>query len=146
MLINSLRFLIAIAILAPVSYLDIKYRSVGNIYWLITGTIALPLLLINSTINELVFVGIAVIISYVFYIAKEMRAADTKAIWAFALLLPCRPFTPLIPIFPSYVFPIVLLMSSLLLAIFFSLITKKKHLPFITFILLGLIFSAIFIG
>jgi len=148
---NIIRLYFAFIILALASYQDIRYRKVKNIYWILMGVIAIPFLFLNTEAKALPPIFLTVVLSYALYLLKEMRAADTKAIWALALLLPEQPFIakglPLFSVFhPPDLFPFILMLNALLLATIYTWITKNKKLPFIPFLLAGLIFSLVIFG
>jgi len=148
---DIIRLCFAFIILALASYQDIRHRKVKNIYWIVMALIAIPLLLFTTEARPLVSIILTIIVSYALYLLKEMRAADTKAIWALALLLPEQPFIakglPLFTVFhPPDLFPFILMLNALLLATIYTWITKKKKLPFIPFLLVGLIFSLVVLG
>ena len=148
---DIIRLFFAFTILALASYQDIRYRKVKNIYWITMAIIAIPFLFLNTEARALTSIFLTVGLSYALYLLKEMRAADTKAIWALALLLPEQPFIakglPLFTVFhPPDLFPFIIMMDALLLATIYAWITKNKKLPFIPFLLAGLIFSLVVLG
>ena len=148
---DIIRLYFAFIILALASYQDIRYRKVKNIYWIVMAVIAIPFLFLNTEARALPSIFLTVGLSYALYLLKEMRAADTKAIWALALLLPEQPFIakglPLLTIFHSPdLFPFIVMMNALLLATIYSWTTKKKKLPFIPFLLAGLVFFLVVFG
>ncbi len=97
-LLNIFRFITGILLLSYASYTDIKTRRASNILWLIMGSIAVILLIIQYfTIgfkNPYYLIFIPVMIGLV-YLLFQMRiifgGADAKALMAIAILVPLEP-------------------------------------------------------
>ena len=97
-LLNIFRFITGILLLSYASYTDIKTRRASNILWLIMGSIAVILLIIQySTVgfkNPYYLIFIPVMIGLV-YLLFQMRiifgGADAKALMAIAILVPLEP-------------------------------------------------------
>ncbi len=104
-LLNALRFIVGIFILAFASYTDIKTRKAPNILWVIMGAIGGSFLIIqyflmdlSGQIYYLLFIPIMILIMYVlFQIRLIFGGADAKALMALAILV---PFVPTIYQFP----------------------------------------------
>ncbi len=99
--LDTIRFIAGVSILAYASYTDIKTRRAPNILWLILGGLGLILLcieffLVEGFINQwiyLVFIPIIIGIVYVFFQLRLIfGGADAKAIMALAILVPFEPF------------------------------------------------------
>lgn len=97
-LINIFRFITGILILTYASYTDIRTRRASNMLWLIMGSIAGILLIVQYFIEGfnnpyyLIFIPIMIGLVYVLF---QMRiifgGADAKALMAIAILVPLEP-------------------------------------------------------
>ena len=92
------RLIIGITILGYASYTDIKTRKASNINWLVMGSIAAILLLLQylivgfDNLYYLLFIPIMIILIYVlFQLRLIFGGADAKALMAIAILLPLQP-------------------------------------------------------
>jgi preflagellin peptidase FlaK len=110
-ILDTIRFVAGISILAYACYTDIKIRRAPNVLWLILGGLGVILLgaeffltnrLFDYTIY-LVFIPVIIGIVYVFFQLRLIfGGADAKAIMAIAILV---PFQPLFFGFPVYYSP-----------------------------------------
>lgn len=145
-LINIFRLAIGILILTYASYTDIKTRRASNILWLIMGSIAGILLLIQYfTIGfqnpyHLLFIPIMIGLVYALF---QMRiifgGADAKALMAIAILVPFEPAIAEFPIWKGSFMPfswsifqnslIIFLLIPLCLLIF-NIIKRNIQLPY----------------
>ncbi len=97
-LLNIIRFVTGILILTYASYTDIRTRRASNMLWLIMGSIAVILLIVQySTVgfdNPYYLIFIPIMIGLV-YLLFQMRiifgGADAKALMAIAILAPLEP-------------------------------------------------------
>ena len=111
-LLNIIRFLTGVLILTYASYTDIKTRQASNKLWLIMGTIAVILLIVqNFNVgfeNPYFLIFIPVMIGIV-YLLFQMRiifgGADAKALMAIAILVPFEPFISEFPIYKGSFMP-----------------------------------------
>jgi len=113
------RFLIGAAILAYAAYSDVKHREARDILWVAMGAIGVVLLVVErpDTTTTLVSMAISFPFAFLLYIVG-MGGADVKALWAITLLIPLPPHS--MPFFPPliFVFPLVVLLNSLILIVF----------------------------
>mgnify|MGYP006274278729 CR=1 FL=1 len=110
-ILDTIRFVAGISILAYACYTDIKTRRAPNVLWLILGGLGVIFLgaeffltnrLFDYTIY-LVFIPVIIGIVYVFFQLRLIfGGADAKAIMAIAILV---PFQPLFFGFPVYYSP-----------------------------------------
>lgn len=133
--IDILKFLIGIALLSYAAYKDLKYREAENWIWL---AIAIPgiffiFLNLDKILLSAISIAISIIIAFFLY-AFGMGGADAKAIMAISIL---NPLPPALSIFhsPQFVFPLTVLINSLLLIIplpiaFFIYNVMKKNIEF----------------
>ena len=111
-LINIFRFITGILILTYASYTDIKTRRASNMLWLIMGSIAGILLIVQYfTVGfknpyHLIFIPIMIGLVYVLF---QMRiifgGADAKALMAIAILVPLEPTIAKFPIWKGSFMP-----------------------------------------
>ena len=134
-MIDLFRFAVGIAILSYAAYSDFKYREASDKLWLIMGGIGILLLAIEGTDLQKVAISIAVsfplaLLLYFF----GMGGADVKAMWGIALLSPLPPnFSYFVS--PIFIFPLTVLINSLLLIVFLPIVflfynAKRKNLEF----------------
>ena len=145
-LINIFRFITGILILTYASYTDVKTRRASNMLWLIMGSIA-GILLIVQYFTEgfenpyyLIFIPIMIGLVYVLF---QMRVifggADAKAIMAIAILVPVEPSIAELPIWKGSFMPfswsifqnslIIFLLIPLSLLVF-NIIKRDIKFPF----------------
>ncbi|KAA0014892.1 MAG: hypothetical protein FE041_01375 [Thermoplasmata archaeon] len=144
MIIDAIRLIVGGTILSYASYTDCKYREASNKLWIIMACIGIPLLFFYSdSLTVALSIIISFLLGFILYLFG-MGGADTKAIWAIAILSPLSPqnFFPLaeFPVgnFPAFlinIFPLTVLVNSLLLIlplplIFFFYNLWKKHIEF----------------
>ena len=111
-LINIFRFIIGILILTYASYTDIKTRRASNMLWVIMGSIACILLIVQYFTegfkNPYYLIFIPVMIGLV-YVLFQMRiifgGADAKALMAIAILVPIEPSIAEFPIYKGSFMP-----------------------------------------
>ncbi len=115
---DIIRFGVGVAILSYASYTDLKYREASNKLWLIMGMIGAILLLCNFNNLALISIAISFPIAFLLYFFG-MGGADVKAMWGIAVLSPLPPNIYGLPIFKPiiFVFPLIILINSLLLFI-----------------------------
>lgn len=112
MLIDIVRFIAGVSILAYASYTDIKTRRAPNMLWLILGSIGGILLVIQylttgfENLYYLLFIPIMIGLVYVLF---QMRlifgGADAKALMAIAILVPFEPLIADFPIWKGSIMP-----------------------------------------
>lgn len=146
-----IRLTIAFLILGLASYFDITKRKAENVIWLVAGGIAVPLLVFDMDIAAVGSIVVVVLVSLAFYRWGEMRGGDVKAVWSLALLLPKQPYIFGLPVInisalPWGMFPLAIMMNALILSWVWTAATKRKTLPFMPFLLTGLILSLTIIG
>jgi len=98
-IIDTIRFIAGISILAYASYTDIKTRRAPNILWIILGGLGLVLLAVEFLLigfgNQLIYLAFIPIIIVIVYVFFQLRlifgGADAKAIMAIAILVPFEP-------------------------------------------------------
>ncbi|HHF56691.1 MAG TPA: A24 family peptidase [Thermoplasmatales archaeon] len=117
-MIDLIRLFVGIAILGYAAYTDIKIREASNKLWLVMGSIGIILLLIEKPNATLIAISMAVTIPFSFMLYLfGMGGADVKAMWAIALLAPLPPSTAYYSP-PFFIFPLTVLINSLLLIVF----------------------------
>jgi preflagellin peptidase FlaK len=97
-ILNEIRLITGIVLLAYASYTDVKTRRAANMLWVIMAVIGAILLLVQyldggfPNIWYLVFIPIMIALMYLFF---QMRllfgGADAKALMALAILVPIQP-------------------------------------------------------
>ena len=105
-ILDIIRFVTGILILFYASYTDIRTRRASNYLWIIMGTIAVILLIVQYFIvgfnNSYYLIFIPIMIGLV-YLLFQMRiifgGADAMALMAIAILIPIEP---VIAGFPTY--------------------------------------------
>ncbi|KAA0002781.1 MAG: hypothetical protein FE044_02480 [Thermoplasmata archaeon] len=111
---DIIKFAIAFPLLLYAAYSDIKKREADNWIWIFIGVAGAFFLFFNKNyFLEAISIAISIPIAFLLYIFG-MGGADAKAIMAIALL---NPLPPSITIFhsPQFVFPLTVLINSLLL-------------------------------
>ena len=111
---DIIKFAIAFPLLLYAAYSDIKKREADNWIWIFIGITGAFFLFFNKNyFLEAISIAISIPIAFLLYIFG-MGGADAKAIMAIALL---NPLPPSITIFhsPQFVFPLTVLINSLLL-------------------------------
>ncbi len=117
-MIDIIRLIVGATILGYAAYTDIKTREASNKLWLIMGSIGLVLLVIEQPDAFAVAISMAVIIPFSFLLYLfGMGGADVKAMWAIAVLAPLPPSIAFFPP-PFFIFPLTVLINSLLLIVF----------------------------
>ena len=129
-ILDIIRLVTGISILFYASYTDIKIRQASNKLWLIMGSIAIILLIIQYiTIgfeNYFYLLFIPVMIGLV-YLLFQLRiifgGADAKAIMAIAILVPLEPLFFQFPFFRGGFMPFswVIFQNSLIIFLFIPL-------------------------
>lgn len=97
-LLDCIRLITGVILLAYASYTDIKTRRAANILWIIMAVVGVVLLIIHyiavgfQNIWYLVFIPLMIALMYLFF---QMRllfgGADAKALMALAILVPIQP-------------------------------------------------------
>ncbi len=137
---DLIKFAIAFPLLLYAAYSDIKKREADNWIWLAMGVAGLAFLLFDH--KNLTFIAISIAISipiaFLLYIFG-MGGADAKAIMAISLLNPLPPSTTLFQS-PQFVFPVTVLINSLLLILpmplvflFYNIAKKEAEFPYAFF-------------
>ncbi len=108
-ILNAIRLITGIVLLAYASYTDVKTRRAANILWVIMAIVGAILLLIQyldggfPNVWYLVFIPIMIALMYLFF---QMRllfgGADAKALMALAILVPIQPIMGDLPIWSSF--------------------------------------------
>ena len=99
MIIDAIRLIVGGTILSYASYTDCKYREASNKLWIIMACIGIPLLFFYSdSLTVALSIIISFLLGFILYLFG-MGGADTKAIWAIAILSPLSPqnFFPFVP-------------------------------------------------
>lgn len=111
-ILNSLRLITGVVILAYASYTDIKTRRASNYLWVIMGLIGAILLVIQyftigfENIFILIFIPIMIgLVFLLFQMGLIFGGADAKALMAIAILVPIAPLIYDIPIFKLSIMP-----------------------------------------
>jgi len=143
-LLDSIRLIIGVSILAYASYSDMKTRRAANILWIILAAIGLILLLIQfvlfgfENMLYLIFVPIMIGLMYVLF---QMRlifgGADAKALMSLAVLAPFQPVIgefPLLGIsfmpFPWTIFSNAVIMFLIIPLSLFLVNLARRHVEF----------------
>ena len=147
--LDLLRFIVGIIILSIGAYTDLKYREASNKLWVILGTVAGIILVIDfyqNGINPLkIFLMIfMIILAYVLFQLHVIGGADAKAIMCLSILIPFFVFDVLfISCIVSLLFvPVIVLFKR----ISFKEVMVGYSFPFLVSILLGFILSFILSG
>ena len=129
-ILNIIRFAIGVLILFYASYTDIKIRQASNKLWLIIGSIAIILLIVQYfTVgfeNQYYLLFIPIMIGLVFLLF-QMRiifgGADAKALMAIAILAPIEPSFADFPIIKGAFMPFswTIFQNSLIIFLFIPL-------------------------
>jgi len=108
-ILNIIRLITGVVLLAYTSYTDIKTRRASNILWVIMGIVGAILLVIQyldggfPNIWYLAFIPIMIGLMYLFF---QMRllfgGADAKALMALAILVPIQPVIEGFPLWKPY--------------------------------------------
>jgi len=108
-LLDGIRLIIGIILLAYASYTDIKTRRAPNILWVIMAIVGVVLLIIQyieggyPNIWYLIFIPAMIGLMYLFF---QMRllfgGADAKALMALAILVPIQPLIGAFPLWISF--------------------------------------------
>jgi len=111
-LISIFRFITGILILTYASYTDIRTRRASNMLWIIMGSIAVILLIVQYLTEgfnnpyHLIFIPIMIGLVYLLF---QMRiifgGADAKALMAIAILVPFEPSIAEFPIWKGSFMP-----------------------------------------
>ena len=138
MQLDAIKFAIGVAILSIASYTDIRRREADDKLWLVMGSIGIFLLFFSNydLIKTAISIAFSIPFSFLLYLF-EFGGADVKAMWAIALLSPLPPKFYQFPLFssPIFIFPLTVLLNSLLLflplpLIFFFYNLYKKNIEF----------------
>jgi len=137
---DIIKFALALPFLSYAAYCDIKKREADNWIWLIIGIAGFLFLLFyhQNFVFIVISIAISIPIALLLYIFG-MGGADAKAMMAISLLNPLPPSTTLFHS-PQFVFPLTVLINSLLLILplpllFFSYnaIKRNVELPYAFF-------------
>ena len=111
-ILDSLRLIIGVTILAYASYTDIKTRMASNYLWVIMGLLGTILLLTHyflvgfENIYMLAFIPIMIVLVYVFFQLRLIfGGADAKALMALAILVPIQPNINELPMWGQSLMP-----------------------------------------
>ncbi len=111
-ILDSLRLIIGVIILAYASYTDIKTRRASNYLWIIMGglggilLVAHYLLVDFENIYLLIFIPIMIGLVYLlFQLRLIFGGADAKALMAIAILVPLQPNIEGLPIWSGSIMP-----------------------------------------
>ena len=111
-ILDSLRLIIGVTILAYASYTDIKTRMASNYLWVIMGLLGAILLLTHyflvgfENIYMLAFIPIMIVLVYVFFQLRLIfGGADAKALMALAILVPIQPNINELPMWGQSLMP-----------------------------------------
>lgn len=105
-IIDIIRLLTGVIILAYASYTDIKTRRAANYLWVIIAIIGIALLIIQTlaiglpNIYYLLLIPALIILFYVlFQLRLIFGGADAKALMSLAILVPLKPSIEIFPLF-----------------------------------------------
>jgi len=143
-LLDSIRLIIGVGILAYASYSDMKTRRAANILWVILAATGLILLLIQyvlfgfENVLYLIFVPVMIGLMYVLF---QMRlifgGADAKALMSLAVLAPFQPVIGEFPLlgtsfmpFPWTIFSNAVIMFLIIPLSLFFLNLAQRHVEF----------------
>ncbi len=111
-ILDSLRLIIGVTILAYASYTDIKTRMASNYLWVIMGLLGTVLLLTHyflvgfDNIYMLLFIPVMIGLVYLFFQLRLIfGGADAKALMALAILVPVQPNINNLPIWGESLMP-----------------------------------------
>ena len=128
---DIIKFAIAFPLLFYAAYSDVKRREAENWIWIVMGIAGLPFLIFSKNLFlSIISISVSIPIAFLLYIFG-MGGADAKAIMAISLL---NPLPPSCSIFhsPQFIFPVTVLINSLLLILplpllFFVYNAKRKN-------------------
>jgi preflagellin peptidase FlaK len=110
--IDIFRFITGVVILLYASYTDIKTRRASNVLWLIMGTVAGILLIVQyftEGFNNIYYIAFIPVMIGLLYLLFQMRiifgGADAKALMAIAILVPIEPSIIELPIYKGSFMP-----------------------------------------
>ena len=115
-ILDSLRLIIGVIILAYASYTDIKTRRASNYLWVIMAILAVIILVVHVFLMPseefelykyyLLFIPIMIVLVYLlFQLRLIFGGADAKALMALAILVPFQPNIYDIPIQSGSIMP-----------------------------------------
>lgn len=111
-ILDSLRLIVGVLILAYASYTDIKTRKASNYLWIIMGTIGAILLIVQyftldfENIYLLIFIPVMIGLVYLlFQLGLIFGGADAKALMAIAILVPLSPLIYDLPVWNMSLMP-----------------------------------------
>ena len=111
---DIIKFAIAFPLLLYAAHSDIKKREADNWIWVFIGVAGIFFLFFNKNYFLVtISIAISIPVAFLLYIFG-MGGADAKAIMAIALLNPLPPSTTIFHS-PQFVFPVTVLINSLLL-------------------------------
>jgi len=131
---DIIKFSIALPLLFYAAYSDVKKREADNWIWLVIAIPGIIFLILDRNMLSILSILISIPIAFLLYIFG-MGGADAKAIMALAIL---NPLPPSISIFhsPQFIFPLTILINSLLLILplpilffFYNVFKKNVELP-----------------
>jgi len=141
-LLDITRLIIGIVILGYASFTDIKIRRASNVLWIIMGSSAIILLIIQyftigfgDKTNYLIFIPIMIALMYVlFQLRLIFGGADAKALMAIAILVPLQPTISQFPLWGESYMPAswfifsnsVILFLFIPLSLFIYNVTKRN--------------------
>ena len=138
--IDVAKFIIGMLLLSYSSYQDLKYREADNWIWIVIALAGIFFIFfdLRKWLPILISISISVTIAFLLYLFG-MGGADSKALMSLSFL---NPLPPSFSIFhsPIFIFPITILINSLLLIlplpIFFfiyNLYKKNAEFPYCFF-------------
>ncbi len=140
---EEIKFLIGLSLFLYASYRDLKEREIDNWVWIVmasTGAIFLIFDILNG--ENLAMVAISMAVSFILafsLLVFGMGGADSKAMMALAILMPLPPSFSIIHS-PIFIFPLTVLMDSLLLILplpllflLYNLIRRDFEFPYALF-------------
>jgi len=133
--IDTIKFVISFPFLLYAAYSDIKTRKADNWIWIAIAIPGFIFLFMEKNILAIISIIISVIIAFLLYIFG-MGGADAKAIMAISIMNPLPPSTMIFSS-PQFVFPVTILINSLLLILplplfllIYNAIHKNIELPY----------------
>jgi len=137
--IDALRFVIAFPLLLYAAYSDIKKREADNWIWIVMALFGIPFIIWEKNLfMTAISIGITFPVAFLLYLFG-MGGADAKAIMAIAILNPLPPSTMLYHS-PMFVFPMTVLLNSLILILplpliflIYNVIRKNADFPYCLF-------------
>jgi len=108
-ILDVIRLITGVILLAYASYTDMKTRRAANTLWVIMGMVGIILLIIQyldggfPNLLYLIFIPIMIVLMYAFFQLRLLfGGADAKALMALAILVPIQPLIGTLPLWPSF--------------------------------------------